>query len=1006
MYHIIVGEDEGLGRFRRGLVVSVLLLLFVALFCAILNVSVVRGSGTIYIRADGSIDPADAPISTLDNVTYTLTDDIYDSIMVERSNIIIDGAGFTLQGSGISDPNYTGLTLLHVNNVTLKELKIKRFYIGVYLTSSSNNTITHNVVTDNGKVGVQLSESSGNTIENSSIIDNAVGIWEGWGIALRLYCKENIIISNNIVNNGWVGSGIYLYYESSDNIITENYIADHGYSGVNLDKAQNNIFYHNNFVNNAYQVASYMSWSTWDDGYPSGGNYWSDYAGVDEKSGPSQDEPDSDGIGDTPYDVDEGQDCYPLMHPWIEHELEVTLKAPTFLLFGNSTTIEATVSNWGAYDETNITFSLFINNTSASSTTITLLQIRKSHTISYFWTPITEGLANVTAYAEVVSGETNVTNNRKTVFVTISSTMPPVLNMNTGLYYNTIQEAIDASEALNGHIIYVKTGTYYEHVTVSKSLTLVGENPDSTIIDGNKTGNVIAIMVDNVTISNFTVQHGGMWPEFASGIRLYDATNCTITRNNIRETGAGVKLDNSPYNTIFNNNMTGNNEGVCLVSSPYNTITGNTIANNYHGIIIESSYNMVFCNNITENTDAGIFLGWSSGNSVYGNNIISNANGISLCNSWYSSIYGNSIISNGKGIYLFPESWDWAGNYYGPSNYNNISVNDIENNGYGVYLEYSLGNSIYHNNFIGNMYQTGIPTSGFANIWDNSYPSGGNYWSDCYGPDLCSGPYQNETGSDGIRDAQYIVDVDNRDGYPLLNPMGSLQLPIAIFTCIPEHPLKDETVTFNATSSHDRDGNITAYRWNFGDGNITTVTGPIITHIFSAQNNYTVNLRVTDDDGLSHWATKSVIVTVDLTPPTIGIPSREPEGNIQPNQPVTVSVNVTDVIGYVKNVTLYYSLNNGTTWEEPLPMNLDPLTSSYQATIPGQEAGTWVRFKIIAYDYAGNNATLDGTEPYCVYQVIPEFPSSLILLIPVMGTLLATIIHKRKQPRKVQPIFS
>jgi hypothetical protein len=53
-------------------------------------------------------------------------------------------------------------------------------------------------------------------------------------------------------------------------------------------------------------------------------------------------------------------------------------------------------------------------------------------------------------------------------------------------------------------------------------------------------------------------------------------------------------------------------------------------------------------------------------------------------------------------------------------------------------------------------------------MWDNGYPSGGNYWSDYTGTDLYSGPYQNETGSDGIGDTSYDIDVNNRDNYPLM----------------------------------------------------------------------------------------------------------------------------------------------------------------------------------------------------------------------------------------------
>jgi hypothetical protein len=58
--------------------------------------------------------------------------------------------------------------------------------------------------------------------------------------------------------------------------------------------------------------------NVWDDGYPSGGNYWSDYKGIDVKSGPNQDQPRSDGIGDTPYVIDaNNQDRYPLMNPYV-----------------------------------------------------------------------------------------------------------------------------------------------------------------------------------------------------------------------------------------------------------------------------------------------------------------------------------------------------------------------------------------------------------------------------------------------------------------------------------------------------------------------------------------------------------------------------------------------------------------------------------------------------------------------------------------------------------------
>jgi hypothetical protein len=75
-------------------------------------------SGTIYIRADGSINPPTAPISTLDNITYTLTGNITShasGIVIERDNVTLDGAGYTLQGTGLG----TGVDVSYRKGVTI-----------------------------------------------------------------------------------------------------------------------------------------------------------------------------------------------------------------------------------------------------------------------------------------------------------------------------------------------------------------------------------------------------------------------------------------------------------------------------------------------------------------------------------------------------------------------------------------------------------------------------------------------------------------------------------------------------------------------------------------------------------------------------------------------------------------------------------------------------------------------------------------------------------------------
>jgi len=188
--------------------------------------------GTIYIKADGSVEPVNAPITTRDRVTYTLTDDIItEGIVVERDNIILDGNGYKVTGQGRG----YGIRLENRRNIIVRNLKIEKFATGIYLWNSSGITIT------------------GNTISNN-------------------------------------GDGIYLWNSSGNRVFL------------------------NNFIGNVRQVYSLGSVNVWDDGFR--GNYWSDYRGEDRNN---------DGIGDTPYTIDEKNvDRYPLIHPYGYLPVKVT----------------------------------------------------------------------------------------------------------------------------------------------------------------------------------------------------------------------------------------------------------------------------------------------------------------------------------------------------------------------------------------------------------------------------------------------------------------------------------------------------------------------------------------------------------------------------------------------------------------------------------------------------------------------------------------------------------
>jgi len=141
-----------------------------------------------------------------------------------------------------------------------------------------------------------------------------------------------------------------------------------------------------------------------------------------------------------------------------------------------------------------------------------------------------------------------------------------VHNVNTTFNYDTIQAAIDAPQTLDGHTIFVDAGTYVENVVVNKSISLMGENRETTIIDGNSTGNVIEVTASNVNITGFTIQNSGTnWGD--SGIYLNYANYCNISSNNVRNNEAGIYLSSSSNNTLFHNNFINNTNQVSSENS-------------------------------------------------------------------------------------------------------------------------------------------------------------------------------------------------------------------------------------------------------------------------------------------------------------------------------------------------------------------------------------------------------------------------------------------------------
>jgi nitrous oxidase accessory protein len=273
--------------------------------------------------------------------------------------------------------------------------------------------------------------------------------------------------------------------------------------------------------------------------------------------------------------------------------------------------------------------------------------------------------------------------------------------------YISIQEAIDSASDYD--TIFVSNGTYFENIIIAKPLELIGEDENSTIINGNGSGIVVNISADYVKISGFAIKNGGS----LSGVKP----------------DAGIEIGSS-YNTISDCYISSNkNYGLYLYANPNstnNTIKYNIFSNNKYGIFLYyAKTNNISSNTFTNNTDYGIYFGSRSND-----NLISD-------NNFKENNYAIRIKTSEK---------------------NTIINNLIMNNRYGVYFCCGAENNIAYNNiFINNTNWNADDNLG--NTWDNGIV--GNYWDDYNGTDA---------NGDGIGDTPYLTNLDKGDMFPLMQP--------------------------------------------------------------------------------------------------------------------------------------------------------------------------------------------------------------------------------------------
>ena len=297
-----------------------LMIIALAMLSVTLQVQRVEASGTVYIRSDGRVEPSTTPIQRNGDI-YTFTNNISDSLVIQRNYITIDGDGYTLKGSGGGN----GLTLPGIRNVIVRNVTINGFYYGLKVESSSNCTFFGNTINNNtynvGVFGSGLSHFM-HSVDVSNLVDgkpiyylvnktdlaishtthpnvgylafvNCVNVtvetltltnnWQGlllantnnsrimsnnitannYGVYLLGSSNNNAISGNNITNNK--AEGVGLSVSKNNNISLNNIENNKGLSGIFLGASSNNLVFRNNIENNSkYGIWAYVSPYDWE----------------------------------------------------------------------------------------------------------------------------------------------------------------------------------------------------------------------------------------------------------------------------------------------------------------------------------------------------------------------------------------------------------------------------------------------------------------------------------------------------------------------------------------------------------------------------------------------------------------------------------------------------------------------------------------------------------------------------------------------------------------------
>lgn len=718
------------------------------------------------------------------------------------ANGVTGGAGspedpYVISGWQIDASSATGIEVRNTDSHLLIESvsissPVAVWQRGVILHSSSNVTVQNCTVMNT--VGIEIYDGVHISVEGCTVQD-------GWGYIAFILCND-VAIESNVVAS-YQGSGIHAN-SSYEFTILDNSISGQKLDGITVSfssygtvagnivdgcgigirlhwLSQEISVYGNDVIDNAIQASDELdAENSWNSAYPAGGNFWSDYAGVDLMSGPGQDVPGSDGIGDTPYLIDAGsQDNYPLMEP-VRWEPPLTPREPIFIDSDAEFIPENGVTRGSGIESDPYVIEYWdINASTANGVNIIntlawfVIKDMNIHSGTYggmgtYRGVYMENVANgriedVTTQGNAYDVELRYCSNcfivgnefhndfSGAISLLFCSSVEVSCNViftdYSGLSMLYCQDIVVSANWFSAGGMYLGGGASsdYDSHTITADNSVAGlpilyyKNLASLSLSGVRAAQVFVVSSSNVHLSDLNLSG------VQQGLVLAHVNNALVERC--------VFLSDS-YNSV--------RVHYCNKVVLYRNTVADTI---YYALESESSQYVQIIENSVTGCSYGIVVRSSSWASVVSNHASDNFAGVLMYQASHCQLLDNDLSYNAIGLYMYSSSSC------------EIAGNSLTNNGIaGIQFDgTSASNNIHHNNLVSNSaHVVGFAAAG--NTWDSGYPGGGNYWSGHSSMDLFSGPDQDIPGSDGVCDSPYVMDADDTDRYPFVEEVPPMDL--------------------------------------------------------------------------------------------------------------------------------------------------------------------------------------------------------------------------------------